>query len=71
MKIGLDTDVTLPVGFIALMLSIIAVIVQAVKTPEEKECTCDMPKNEIMYSIVDNKGNAIKQVDKSELKQLH
>lgn len=71
MKIGLDTDVTLPVGFIALMLSIIAVIIQAVKTPEEKECTCDMPKNEIMYSIVDNKGNVIKQVDKSELKQLY
>lgn len=71
MKIGLDTDVTLPVGFIALMLSIVAVIIQAVKTPEEKKCTCDMPKNEIMYSIVDNKGNVIKQVDKSELKQLH
>lgn len=71
MKIGLDTDVTLPVGFIALMLSIVAVIIQAVKTPEEKECTCDMPKNEVVYSIVDNKGNVIKQVDKSELKQLH
>lgn len=71
MKIGLDTDVTLPVGFIALMLSIVAVIIQAVKTPEEKECTCDIPKNEIMYSIVDNKGNVIKQVDKSELEQLH
>lgn len=71
MKIGLDTDVTLPVGFIALMLSIIAVIIQAVKTPEEKECTCDMPKNEIVYSIVDDKGNVIKQVDKSELEQLH
>ena len=71
MKIGLDTDVTLPVGFIALMLSIIAVIIQAVKTPEEKECTCDMPKNEIMYSIVDDKGNIIKQVDKSGLEQLH
>lgn len=71
MKLGLDTDVTLPVGFIALMLSIIAVIIQAVKTPEEKECTCDMPKNEIVYSIVDDKGNVIKQVNKSELKQLH
>lgn len=71
MKLGLDTDVTLPVGFIALILSIIAVIIQAVKTPEEKECTCDMPKNEIVYSIVDDKGNVIKQVNKSELKQLH
>lgn len=70
MKIGLDTDVTLPVGFIALMLSVIAVIIQAVKTPEEKECTCDMPKNEIVYSIVDDKGNVIKQVNKSELKQI-
>lgn len=70
MKIGLDTDVTLPVSFIAVMLSIIAVIIQAIKTPEEKECTCDMPKNEIMYNIVDDKGNVIKQVGKSELKQI-
>ena len=71
MKLGLDTDVTIPVGIIALMLSIIAVIIQAIKTPEEKECTCDTPQNEIMYSIVDDKGNVIKQVSKSELEQLH
>ena len=61
----------IPIGIVALMLSIIAVIVQAIKTPEEKECTCEIPKNEVIYTIVDDKGNVIKQVSKSELEQLH
>ena len=60
----------IPIGIVALMLSIIAVIIQTIKTPEEKECTCEIPKNEIMYNIVDDKGNVIKQVSKSELKQI-
>ena len=61
----------IPIGVVALMLSIIAVIIQAIKTPEDKECTCEIPKNEIMYSIIDDKGSVIKWVSKSELKQLH
>lgn len=60
----------IPIGVVALMLSIIAVIIQAIKTPEDKECTCNTPQNEIVYSVVDDKGNVIKQVSKSELKQI-
>ena len=60
----------IPIGVVALILSIIAVIIQAIKTPEEKECTCEVPKNEIVYNIVDDKGNVIKQVNKSELEQI-
>lgn len=58
----------IPIGIVALMLSIIAVIIQAIKTPEEKECTCGIPQNEVIYSLIDDKGNVIKQISKSELK---
>ena len=57
----------IPIGVVAFILSIIAVIIQAIKTPEEKECTYEIPKNEIVYNIVDDKGNVIKRVNKSEL----
>ena len=65
-----DTTWVIPV-IIVLTLSIIGITIQATKTPEEKECTYSTPQNEIMYNIVDDKGNVIKQVSKSELKQLH
>lgn len=53
-----------------LIIGAIALIVQKVHITY-KECTCEIPKNEIMYNTVDDKGNVIKQVSKSELKQLH
>ena len=71
MKLGLDTDVTIPVVLIALIIGVIALIVQSNVHITYKECTCNIPKNEIMYNAVGDKGNVIKQVSKSELKQLH
>ena len=65
-----DNGWVIPVGLIALII-VIALIVQSNIQVTTKECTCNIPKNEVMYSIIDDKGNIIKQVSKSELKQLH
>ena len=65
-----DSGWVIPVGLIALII-VIALIVQSNIQVTTKECTCGTPQNEIMYNIVDDKGNIIKQVSKSELKQLH
>ena len=67
----LNSDITIPFCLIALIIGVIALIVQSNVHITYKECTCEIPKNEIMYNIVDDKGNVIKQVSKSELKQLH
>lgn len=67
----LNSDITIPFGLIALIIGVIALIVRSNVQITNKECTCNIPKNEIMYNIVDDKGNIIKQVSKSELKQLH
>lgn len=70
MKLGLGTDVTIPVVLIALIIGAITLAVHGNIHITKKECTCNIPKNEIMYNIVDDKGNVIKQVSKSELKQI-
>lgn len=70
MKLGLDTDVTIPVILIALIIGAIALAIHGNVQITKKECTCEIPKNEVIYSIVDDKGNVIKQVSKSELKRL-
>ena len=66
----LDTDITIPVCLIALIIGAIALALHSNIHVTKKECTCNIPKNEVMYSIVDDKGNVIKQVSKSELKQI-
>lgn len=69
-----DSDngwIIIPVVGLVVVISVIALIVRSNIQITNKECTCSIPKNEVMYSIVDNKGNVIKQVSKSELKQLH
>ena len=65
-----DNGWIIPVGLV-VVISVIALIVRSNVQITNKECTCNIPKNEVMYSIVDDKGNIIKQVSKSELKQLH
>lgn len=64
-----DNGWIIPVGIIALIV-IIALAVRGNIQVTNKECTCEIPKNEIMYNIVDDKGNIIKQVSKSELESL-
>lgn len=69
-----DSDngwIIIPVVGLVVVISVIALIVRSNIQITNKECTCNIPKNEVMYSIVDDKGNVIKQVSKSELKQLH
>lgn len=71
-----DSDIgwIIPVGLITFTITVIVVIALIVRGDVQttnKECTCIIPKNEVMYSIIDDKGNVIKQVSKSELKQLH
>lgn len=63
----LNSDITIPFGLIALIIGVIALIVRSNVQITNKECTCNIPKNEIMYSIVDDKGNVIKQISKLEL----
>ena len=65
-----DNGWIIPVGLV-VVISVIALIVRSNVQITNKECTCNIPKNEVMYSIVDDKGDIIKQVSKSELKQLH
>jgi hypothetical protein len=71
MSYSLDNGWIIPVGLV-FIVSIIGIIffihgnVQITK----KECACEIPKNEVIYSIVDDRGNVIKQVSKSELKQI-
>ena len=65
-----DNGWIIPVGLIVVII-VIALIVRSNVQITNKECTCNIPKNEVMYSIVDDKGDIIKQVSKSELKQLH
>lgn len=64
MKLGLDTDVTIPIVLIALIIGAIALAIHGNIQITKKECTCNIPKNEVMYSIIDDKGNVIKQVSK-------
>lgn len=69
-----DSDngwIIIPVGLLVFIIGVIALAVHGNIQIINKECTCNIPKNEIMYSIIDDKGNIIKQVSKSELKQLH
>lgn len=70
MKFGLDTDITIPFCLLALLIGAIALAIHGNVQITKKECTCEIPKNEIMYNIVDDKGNIIKQVSKSELEQI-
>lgn len=70
MKLGLDTDVTIPIVLIALIIGVIALAIHSNVQITKKECTCEIPKNEVMYNIVDDKGNVIKQLSKLELKQI-
>ena len=64
-----DNGWIIPVGLV-VVISVIALIVRSNVQITNKECTCNIPKNEVMYSIVDDKGNVIKQIGKSELKQI-
>lgn len=66
----LDTDITIPFCLIALIIGAIALAIHGNVQVTKKECTCEIPKNEVVYSIVDNKGNVIKQVNKSDLKRI-
>ena len=68
---GYDSDNgwIIPVGLV-VVISVITLIVRSNVQITNKECTCNIPKNEVMYSIVDDKGNVIKQIGKSELKQI-
>lgn len=66
----LNSDITIPFSLIALIIGVITLAVHGSIHITKKECTCNIPKNEIMYSIVDDKGNVIKQISKSELKQI-
>ena len=65
-----DNRWIIPVGLIVFIIGVIALIVQSNVHITYKECTCEIPKNEIMYNIVDDRGNVIKQVSKSELEQI-
>ena len=69
MSYDLDNGWIIPVGLV-VVISVIALIVRSNVQITNKECTCNIPKNEVMYSIVDDKGNVIKQIGKSELKQI-
>ena len=64
-----DNGWIIPVGLV-VVISVITLIVRSNVQITNKECTCNIPKNEVMYSIVDDKGNVIKQIGKSELKQI-
>lgn len=66
----LNSDITIPFCLIALIIGAIALAVHGNIQITKKECTCNIPKNEVMYSIVDDKGNVIKQISKLELKQI-
>lgn len=70
MKFGLDTDVTIPICLLALIIGAIALAIHGNVQITKKECTCEIPKNEVIYTIVDDKGNVIKQISKLELKQI-
>ena len=69
MSYDLDNGWIIPVGLV-VVISVITLIVRSNVQITNKECTCNIPKNEVMYNIVDDKGNVIKQVGKSELKQI-
>lgn len=64
-----DNGWIIPVGLITMII-VIALVLHSNIHVTKKECTCNIPQNEIMYNIVDDKGNIIKQVSKSELKSL-
>lgn len=69
-----DSDngwIIIPIVLLVCTIGVIALIIRGNVQIINKECTCNIPKNEVMYSIIDDKGNIIKQVSKSELKQLH
>lgn len=70
MSYNSDNGWIIPVGLLVFTIGVIALMVRGNVQITNKECTCNIPKNEVMYSIVDNKGNVIKQVSKSELEQI-
>lgn len=67
---NLDNGWIIPVVGLVFLIGAIALAVHGNIQITKKECTCNIPKNEVMYNIVDDKGNVIKQVSKSELKQI-
>lgn len=70
MSYNSDNGWIIPVGLLVFTIGIIALMVRGNVQITNKECTCNIPKDEVMYSIVDDKGNIIKQISKSELKQI-
>lgn len=70
MSYNSDNGWIIPVGLLVFTIGVIALMVRGNIQITNKECTCNIPKNEVMYSIIDDKGNIIKQISKSELKQI-
>lgn len=70
MSYNSDNGWIIPVGLLVFTIGVIALMVRGNVQITNKECTCNIPKNEVMYSIIDDKGNIIKQISKSELKQI-